>query len=218
MLTIDNLSLFKDDKKIFSALGFSVSINSALIIRGRNGCGKTSLLKIIAGISDATSGRILWGGEDVKNFRADFNGDTQFIGHKNFLKPELTAFENLRFYSKLSDTEMALDSALNFFELQNFADEKIKKLSAGWQKRVMLAKLLACPATIWLLDEPSNNLDKDGKEKLYGLIKTRIKEDGLVIMTTHDEMFFDLGHRLNLEDFEQFLRWLSEEPASDDVI
>ncbi|OFW80613.1 MAG: heme ABC exporter, ATP-binding protein CcmA [Alphaproteobacteria bacterium RIFCSPLOWO2_01_FULL_40_26] len=206
MLTIDNLSLFKDDKKIFSALGFSVSINSALIIRGRNGCGKTSLLKIIAGISDATSGRILWGGEDVKNFRADFNGDTQFIGHKNFLKPELTAFENLRFYSKLSDTEMALDSALNFFELQNFADEKIKKLSAGWQKRVMLAKLLACPATIWLLDEPSNNLDKDGKEKLYGLIKTRIKEDGLVIMTTHDEMFFDLGHRLNLEDFEQFLR------------
>jgi len=206
VLTIDNLSLFKDDKKIFSALGFSVSINSALIIRGRNGCGKTSLLKIIAGISDATSGRILWGGEDVKNFRADFNGDTQFIGHKNFLKPELTAFENLRFYSKLSDTEMALDSALNFFELQNFADEKIKKLSAGWQKRVMLAKLLACPATIWLLDEPSNNLDKDGKEKLYGLIKTRIKEDGLVIMTTHDEMFFDLGHRLNLEDFEQFLR------------
>ena len=65
----------------------------------------------------------------------------------------------------------------------------------------MLAKLMACPATIWLLDEPSNNLDKAGKEKLHGLIKTRIKEDGLVIIATHDEMFFDLGPKINLEEF-----------------
>jgi heme exporter protein A len=90
MLTVDNLSLFKDDKKIFSGLGFSVSLNSALIIKGRNGCGKSSLLKIIAGISKASSGKILWGENDVENFRDDFNGDSQFLGHKNFLKPELS--------------------------------------------------------------------------------------------------------------------------------
>lgn len=201
MLTIDNLSLFKDHKKIFADLGFSVSINSAFIITGGNGCGKSSLLKIIAGISKADSGKILWGGADVEEFRGDFNGDMQFLGHKNFLKPELTILENLRFYSQLSDTEAALDSALNFFDLTVMKNEKVKTLSAGWQKRVMLAKLLACPATIWLLDEPSNNLDKAGKEKLHGLIKTRIKEDGLVIMTSHDEMFFDLGPKLNLEEF-----------------
>ena len=201
MLTIDNLSLFKDHKKIFASLGFSVSINSAFIITGGNGCGKSSLLKIIAGISKANSGKILWGGADVEEFRGDFNGDMQFLGHKNFLKPELTVLENLRFYSKLADTERALDSALSFFDLTAIKNEKVKTLSAGWQKRVMLAKLLACPATIWLLDEPSNNLDKAGKEKLHGLIKTRIKEDGLVIMTTHDEMFFDLGPKLNLEEF-----------------
>jgi ABC-type transport system involved in cytochrome c biogenesis ATPase subunit len=65
----------------------------------------------------------------------------------------------------------------------------------------MLAKLLCCPATIWFLDEPSNNLDKAGKEMLHGLIKTRVKEEGLVIMATHDEAFFDLGARLDLEDF-----------------
>ncbi len=65
----------------------------------------------------------------------------------------------------------------------------------------MLAKLLCCPATVWILDEPSNNLDKAGKEMLHGLIKARIKEDGLVIMVTHEEMFFDLGPCLNLEDF-----------------
>ena len=201
MLTIDNLSLYKDHKKIFSNLGFSVSTGSALIVTGKNGCGKTSLLKIIAGISMPDSGKILWGDEDVKNFRADFNGDSQFIGHKNFLRPELTIKENLRFYAKLADTELALPAALSFFKLTEFADEKVKKFSAGWQKRVMLAKLLSCPTTIWILDEPSNNLDKEGRAMLHGLIKNRIGEDGLVILTTHDEMFFDLGPRLNLEDY-----------------
>lgn len=201
MLTIDNLSLFKDHKKIFSALGFSVSINSALIITGKNGSGKSSLLKILAGISNATEGKVLWGNEDVENFRDAFNGDSQFLGHKNFLKHELTVAENLLFYARLNGTELALSSALSFFGLTDLANEKIKNLSAGWQKRVMLAKLLCCPATIWFLDEPSNNLDKAGKAMLHGLIKTRIKEEGLVIMATHDEMFFDLGPRLDLEDF-----------------
>ena len=201
MLTVQNLSLFKDDKKIFSDLGFSVGLNSALIIKGRNGCGKSSLLKIIAGIAKPSSGKILWGGEDVENFRADFNGDSQFIGHKNFLEQELTVLENLAFYTKLSDTEIALQSGLSFFGLMNFSDQKVKKLSAGWQKKVMLARLLCCPAAVWFLDEPSNNLDKDSSRKLLGLLETRIGEGGLVIIATHDEIFFDLGPRLNLEDF-----------------
>lgn len=201
MLTVDNLSLFKDDKKIFSQLGFSVSINSALIIKGRNGCGKTSLLKIIAQISEATSGKILWGGVDVNEMKSDFMGDMQYIGHKNFLKPELTVLENLKFYSKLADTQAALQSALNFFNLKEIENQKISQLSAGVQKRVKLAKLIACPATIWLLDEPTTNLDKATKEKLHGLIKTRIKEDGLVIIATHDEALFDLGIKLELENF-----------------
>ncbi len=201
MLTVQNLSLFKDDKKIFSDLGFSVGLNSALIIKGRNGCGKSSLLKIIAGIAKPSSGKILWGGEDVENFRADFNGDSQFIGHKNFLEQELTVLENLAFYAKLSDTEIALQSGLSFFGLMNFSDQKVKKLSAGWQKKVMLARLLCCPAAVWFLDEPSNNLDKDSSRKLLGLLETRIGEGGLVIIATHDEIFFDLGPRLDLEDF-----------------
>lgn len=201
MLTVDNLSFFRDHKKIFANLGLSISAASCLTIIGKNGCGKSSLLKILAGISRQTEGKILWDEEDIENFRDEFNGDLQFLGHKNFLKSELTVTQNLRFYARLSDTEILIPSALKFFHLENLADEKVKKLSAGWQKRVMLAKLLCCPATIWLLDEPSVNLDKEGRELLRGLIATRVKENGLVIIASHDEMFFDLGPRLNLEDY-----------------
>jgi len=202
MLTIDNLGFEIEDKKIFSNLGFSLSSSSALIITGKNGCGKTSLLKIIAGITKAQVGKILWNDVDIESFRADFNSDINYLGHKNFLKPELTVLENLHFYTKLEGTQTLLLAALNFFKLNEFADFKVKKLSAGWQKRTMLAKLLCCPKTLWLLDEPSNNLDFEGKVLLKGLIKTRVRENGVVILTTHDEDLLDLGAKLSLEDFK----------------
>ncbi|NBX52880.1 MAG: heme ABC exporter ATP-binding protein CcmA [Proteobacteria bacterium] len=201
MLTLENISFEKNYKTIFKNLSFSLSISSALIVTGKNGCGKSSLLKIIAGIYEINQGKILWGNENIKNFRDDFNGDLQYLGHKNFLKPELTIFENLKFYSQLNGTELTLNSALEFFDLAEKRHQFVKNLSTGVQQRVMLAKLLACPATIWLLDEPSSNLDKEWRKKLYDLIKNRIRDKGLVIMATHDEEFFDLGPKLYLEDY-----------------
>jgi len=202
MLSADNLCLFKDDKKIFNNLAFSISINSVLIIKGENGCGKTSLLKILSGTSLPSSGKVLWGDEDILEIKSDFMGDSQFLGHKNFFKNQLTIRQNLEFYAKINDSLEAVDSALRFFELDEIADQKVSKLSAGTKQRALLSILLACPATIWFLDEPSNNLDKKWQEKLYELIKTRAREDGLIIMATHDEMFFDLGPKIEIGDFK----------------
>lgn len=201
MLTLQNISLERGDKKIFSGVGFSIDIGSILVITGRNGSGKTSLLKIIAGISTPKTGEILLDEENVENLRSDFNADTQFISQKNFLKQDLSIRENLEFYTRLSSTQMALPAALQFFNLTEIQDEKVKNLSSGTQRKAILSKLLCCPSTLWLLDEPSINLDQNAKQKLYELIKTRARENGIVIIATHDEMFFDLGHKINLDDY-----------------
>lgn len=201
MLTFDNLSYYRNHKRIFDNLGYTVSLNSCLLLTGKNGSGKTSLLKIIAGIIKPNRGKILWNSEDVKNFYADFTSDIQYIGHKNFLKMNLTVLENLSFYAQLRDTEMLIPSAIRYFNLEEIIDTEIYKLSMGWQKRVLLAKLLCCPSAIWLLDEPTNNLDKKGKELLFNLISSRIRDGGIVITATHDEILLPLGNKLNLEDF-----------------
>ena len=202
MLTCDKLTLIKNNKTIFQNLGFSLGTSSVLILRGGNGSGKTSLLKIIAGIVKPQVGKIFWSEIDVEKIRDDFNGDMQFIGHKNFLKQELTVRENIEYYAKLNDSMMAVNSALSFFDLIEIAEDKVKNLSAGVQQRIRLSLLLACPATLWLLDEPSTSLDQYYKEKLHGLIKTRIKEQGMVLLATHDEFFFDLGLKINVEDYK----------------
>ena len=202
MLTCNKLTLIKNNKTIFHDLGFALGTGSVLVITGGNGSGKTSLLKIIAGIIKPQAGEILWGDFTVEKIREDFYGDMQFIGHKNFLKSQLSVKENIEFYAKLSDTQMAVSSALSFFDLNDISHEQVKNLSAGVQQRIRLSLLLACPATLWLLDEPSTNLDQFYKEKLHGLIKTRIKEQGMVLLATHDEFFFDLGLKINVEDFK----------------
>ncbi len=198
MLTLQNLQLTRGEKKIFGPIGLSLFLGAALVVEGSNGVGKTSLLKIIAGISKPSGGEILWNNENIENFRSDFNGDLQFIGHNNFLKQELSVLENLAFYAKLHDTQMLLAAALRFFKLEEFAHQKVKNLSAGWQKRVQLARLLACPATIWVLDEPSNNLDAAGKKLLRGLIETQLENGKMVLLSTHDGEFLDVGARLKL--------------------
>ncbi len=201
MLSVENLGLYKNDKKIFTGVGFSLFVGSSLVVAGKNGSGKTSMLKILAGISKESSGKILWDNQNIEDFRSDFNGDLQFIGHKNFLKQELTVYENLSFYAALNDCEDLIPAALAFFKLGDFVNEKVKNLSAGWQKKVMLAKLMVCPATIWILDEPTVHLDFEAKNLLKGLIKTKLENQGVVIISTHEVELFDFSAKISMEDF-----------------
>jgi len=201
MLTVDNVSYVRNNRQIFGNIGFSVGLGSCLLLVGSNGTGKTSLLRIIAGLTKPVSGELLWNGQDIQELRCDFNSDICYLGHKNFAKTELTVLENLEFFAGVTDSKILIPAAIRYFQLEEVIDKKVGKLSMGWQRRVLLAKLLCCPATIWLLDEPTNNLDKSGKELLFNLINVRVKEGGIVIAATHDEMLFNLGSKFCLEDF-----------------
>lgn len=202
MLTVDNITCNKNQQIIFNNLGFSIGLGTGLIITGTNGSGKTTLLRTIAGLSQPSSGTILWNNQNVKELYAEFSADINYIGHKNFLKPKLTVLQNLNFYAALSGTEILIPAAIKYFGLEQIIDTPIYKLSSGWQKKVILSKLLYCPATIWLLDEPSVNLDVASKELLFNLISTKVADGGIVIIATHDEIFFPLGSAISLKDFQ----------------
>ncbi len=201
MLTVHKLSISYHHKKVFSNVGFSLPLGACLLIKGGNGIGKTSLLKAIAGISNIESGEILWNNHNIEQILPSFQQETKFIGHKNFFKPQLSVLENLLFYSKLTNTEITVPMAMHFFGLTDLSDHKIAKLSAGWQQRCLLALLLTNACGLWLLDEPTKNLDLAGKQQLKGLIQTRIKQNGIVIIATHTNIFDDLGQGLFLQDF-----------------
>ncbi len=202
MLTVNSITVKKNQQLIFKDLGFSTGLGSCLILAGKNGSGKTTLLKTIAGLHKSSSGEILWNEENIENFYPEFAADINYIGHKNFLKPRLTVWQNLAFYAELSGTEILLPSAIKYFSLEEILEKPVHQLSSGWQKKVMLAKLLCCPTTIWLLDEPTVNLDKEGKELLFNLVSVRVKEGGIVIIATHDEIFSPISGQILLEDFK----------------
>jgi heme exporter protein A len=201
MLTINNISHSIGNKQIFKNLGFSISFNSGLVLIGKNGSGKTTLLKIIATLLKPKKGFLSWNDNKIEEIKGDYRLDTLYLGDNNFFKPQLTIKENIEFWAKMFGEPILIPSAIEYFNLGQNINHKISELSAGWRQRSFLSQLLFRQATIWLLDEPSKDLDKDGKRLLFDLLSIKISQGGIIIFSSHDEMFFPLGSKLNLEDF-----------------
>ncbi|MFV9875460.1 MAG: heme ABC exporter ATP-binding protein CcmA [Rickettsiales endosymbiont of Dermacentor nuttalli] len=197
MLSCSNLTVESNYNTLFKDLGFSLLPGSLLILRGNNGSGKTTLLKLIAGITSPTKGSI------VLEYYNEFNL-INYIGHKNALKTELSVIDNLIFWSELYQTPELILPALTYFGLMDIQNIPCYRLSAGWQKKVALARLMACHSYIWLLDEPENNLDNASKQLLYNLIETRVSQKGIVIIASHNKYPLQYGQELFLEDFKTF--------------
>jgi heme exporter protein A len=202
MLTLNNITCEKGGRPLFKNLGFTVGDRCALVVRGSNGSGKTSLLNIIACLAKPAEGEVLYANERVTGGHwPEYCEIIQYVGHKNAIKPQLTVRENLDFWVKLRGSEGRVEAAMAFFDLSSLADVPCGKLSVGWQKKVALAKLLACKSEIWLLDEPFTNLDEDTKLKLASLIETRCEQGGSVIMAMHDKITIRDACEIILEDF-----------------
>lgn len=200
MLICENLRCIRGDRLIFEHLGFCLQEGSLLLLKGPNGSGKTTLLKILAGLLPSDEGGILWDNTSIKD-NNEFKRDMMVIGHKSGVKGDATVYENLRFWAKLYDTELLIPAALSFYNLNRFKDMRASQLSAGWQRRIALARLIVSPCKLWLLDEPTNFLDEEAVILTASLIEARVKQGGIVVVASHIMNSAIAAHSLWLDDF-----------------
>ncbi|MBN8828724.1 MAG: heme ABC exporter ATP-binding protein CcmA [Sphingobacteriia bacterium] len=197
MLTLDNLSLSFNDEIIFQNLSINLAKTSIVKVKGINGAGKTTLLKIIAQILKPNTGEIFWQGKPLKHSNAKIN----YVGHDLGLKLNDTVGNNIAFWSSLTDSSLMFEAAIYYFRLEEIIDIKCEYLSQGWKKKVALARLLACFADIWVLDEPEINLDEDSKQRLFHAIDVRAGEGGIIFIASHSELPLKNYITLDIMDF-----------------
>ena len=186
-LIVNNLSCEKGYKLLFENLSFELNSGEVLKVSGPNGSGKTSLMKILAGLSSFETGSIDY--DDTKINSERYNLDFLYLGHLAALSPELSCLENLKYTMRLGNDNLDLDfsDALKKVGLEKFENELIGKLSAGQKKRIALSLLFITQSKVWLLDEPFSALDS----KAIKIIETRVEDHcnsgGICILTTHQE-------------------------------
>ena len=182
MLTVKNLQFTRNHQILFEGLNFSLSPGSALQLCGPNGVGKSTALKILAGLSPARRGSIFF--DQIK--QANLGKFSKYLGHELALHPQLSIWENLSFYaSLLGEPKDQIAIACDFFNLMPIKNQQIHTLSAGQQHRCQLAKLLLGKASIWLLDEPFTALDQANVKKLLNLFSAFLDKKGMIIFTSH---------------------------------
>lgn len=184
ILSLQGVSLIRQGRVLARNIECQLLPGEVLVLQGPNGCGKTSLMKAIAGFLPPLEGQVHFYGREIKN-PSDFTGGLLYVGHRGALKEGVTVYENLSFWAALQGKEILLAATLHYFSLEEYAGARIETLSAGWQRRVALARLLLSDAKLWLLDEPYVNLDREGQELLSALIRTRTQSDGAVLLSSH---------------------------------
>ena len=185
-LAAADLACIRDDRTLFSGLEFSIGPGEALLLEGRNGSGKTSLLRILCGIRLPDTGRINWGGEDINRLGADYHEHTAYVGHRDGIKLDLTPLENLAMARALGKpNETTLEDALEKVDLYGFEDVLTRNLSAGQQRRLALARLLVTDTALWILDEPFTSLDVHGIKVIEELLDNHPSRGGMLAVTSH---------------------------------
>jgi heme exporter protein A len=192
MLTISNISCVRGHKPLFAPVSFSLQAGQALHLEGDNGVGKTSLLRIICGLSPADEGDVLWNGaalnrqhpEAVEAFRASLC----YMGHNLSLKDELTPIENLLFDAQVAGRSLSHDKAMEALRkmgLNNRAHWPLRVLSQGQKRRTALARLSVSDVKLWVLDEPFVALDAQSLDNLRALLANHVLQGGMLLFTSH---------------------------------
>jgi len=167
-LQINFLELYRNDDCIFSEISFDLSEGQHLLISGANGTGKTSLLRVICGLTIPTGGTILWNQLATNNINCRYYEHLAYLGHKNALIPELRT-----------------SSVLEAFGLNKYLDQYAEKLSNGQIRKIALSRILLSEKTLWILDEPVANLDTSGTQFLLAEMQAHLDQGGMLITTSN---------------------------------
>jgi heme exporter protein A len=192
MLEASQIECVRGSRRLFRNLSFRLEPHQALRVLGENGSGKTSLLRIVAGLSPAESGSVRWNGATLRESGEDFRRQLLFIGHHNGLKDDLSALENLRFGLALAGMAVNTEALLPALETRGLgavADLPVKLLSQGQKRRVAMAGLaFSAERALWVLDEPFAALDSAAVSRLVDELGAHLARGGMVMFTTHQEV------------------------------
>lgn len=180
LLNVDNVACSRGESVLFEGLNFTLNAGKCLHIIGPNGCGKSTLLRMLCTITSPDQGQITW--VEHANFT--------YLGHKDALKNELTAIENLRFYQQLSarHNEQELDNCLYKMGILHRADVSAQNLSFGQRRRLGFARLLIQPANVWVLDEPFTGIDQAGRQLIERCCVDHLEQGNALILTHHQSL------------------------------
>ena len=188
MLLINNLSFFRNDTKIFENLNLTLNNREILQIKGRNGSGKTTFLKVILNILEPKSGEIIWKGQNIKKNIFDFYNQTTFIMDNNTSTRELSVEDNINFWKGLSSSKLnneEIFQLLKKLDIEKYYKIKVMCLSAGEKKKLELLRLILEQKKLWVLDEPFNHLDDLSIEILNQTFLDHVNNNGIILFASH---------------------------------
>jgi len=189
-LEAENLHLWRGERHVLRGVAFTLSSGECLQVVGANGAGKTTLLRTVAGLMYPEEGQVRWDGADVRRDLRTFHAAILYLGHEPPLKADLTARENLHYWigTRRRLPAEALAAALSRVGVGALGERLVRTLSAGQRRRVALAALTLSLASLWLLDEPTTNLDSEGQELVGTLLAEHLAEGGLALAAVHHEL------------------------------
>jgi heme exporter protein A len=191
MLEAINLGCVRGDRRLFSNLNFAVGPAALIEVRGPNGSGKTSLMRILCGLSAPAEGEVRWKQKSLRSLGEEYSSDIAYVAHQNGVKDELSAIENLRIFSALRGHTLTKPEARAVLEqvgLGNCESLPARVLSAGQRRRLALARLLVSDATVWILDEVLASLDTEAVALARTIISDHINAGGVGVIATHHEL------------------------------
>ena len=199
-LIIKNLECFREERTIFQRLSCEIESNQTMLVRGKNGSGKTSFLRLVAGYLKNYNGKVLFNDNDLQQNNEPLT-DFRFIGQKNSLKDNLTVRKNIEMWQLIYHTKKDINKIVDLLDIRMLLNKDINTLSDGQKKRVSLSRLLISKAKVWLLDEPLVYLDLNKVKLLEDIILQHNDAGGITLYTSNTNIDLNYDHLINMDDY-----------------